>query len=131
MENNNEKFKYSYSAPTQNETREIENIRKQYLPLSNRQKKYEELKNLDKKVRLTPLIIFSIIGIVCVLIFGSGMAMVLEFQKLIGGIVLSVLGAVLLLCDYFFYRFLAKKFKEKYSERILKLSDELLKEKDK
>ena len=73
---NNEKFKYSYSAPTQDETREIENIRKQYLPLSNRQKKYEELKNLDKKVRLTPLIIFALIGIVCVLIFGSGMVMV-------------------------------------------------------
>lgn len=128
---NNEKFKYSYSAPTQDETREIENIRKQYLPLSNRQKKYEELKNLDKKVRLTPLIIFALIGIVCVLIFGSGMAMVLEFKKIISGIILSVFGAVCLLGDYFLYRFLIRKFKEKYAKRILEISEELLNEKDK
>ena len=98
---NNKRFNYSYSAPTENETREIENIRNEYLPLTLRQKKYEELKKIDKRVKLLPFIVSMVLTILSILVLGFGLSLVLEYKNYIIGPIL------------FCYKVLAKKVYEK------------------
>ena len=52
-----EKFKYSYSAPSERERKEIEYIQKQYQKKDERQLKLERLRNLDNKVKSFPALI--------------------------------------------------------------------------
>ena len=127
---NNKRFNYSYSAPTENETREIENIRNEYLPLTLRQKKYEELKKIDKRVKLLPFIVSMVLTILSILVLGFGLSLVLEYKNYIIGPILFCLGIFCLVMTYFIKFWLKKFMKKKYSNRILTLSEELLNEKD-
>ena len=51
-----EKFEYKYSAPTMEERREIDSIRSQYLPKDKSLTKMDQLRQLDRKVKNTPII---------------------------------------------------------------------------
>ena len=120
------KFEYSFSAPTANERKEIEDIRKQYSEKQEKNKKLERLKLLDKKVKNLPVALSISAGIVGTLIFGTGLAMILEWNKLIWGAIVCAVGIVPIILAYFLYKKTYTKLKDKYGKEILKLSDELL-----
>ena len=124
----NNEFKYNYTAPTQKERTMIEHIKKQYEEKSEHSKKMERLRKLDSQVKNPPAIIALVFGIVGVLIFGFGLAMILEWGILLWGIILCVVGCIPMSLAYLIYNIIYQKQKEKYSEQILKLSSELLNE---
>ena len=123
----NEKFNYTYSAPTEKQKREIEQIRRQYLEKENKNDdKFIRLKRLNSIVKNGATIVALILGVIGVLIFGTGMSLVLEFEKLILGIVVACIGVIPIAIAAPVYNVVFKHNKKKYGEEILRLSEQLL-----
>ena len=127
MQENNNKFSFTYSAPTEAERREIETIRRQYKVEEKAQGGVERLRTLHSKVVGTATAISLAFGVGGTLIFGGGMALALEFDKLVVGIILSVIGAIPMALAYPMYKRVLDDGKRKYGDEILRLSEELLK----
>ena len=119
-------FEYKYVAPTNEERKEIESIRKSYLPQNNDVYKLNRLRRLDSVVKRIPIIIALTIGVVGMLIFGLGLTLVLEWNLLAWGAVVGILGAVIMIGVYPLYLRASRYFKEKHSKEILEISEELL-----
>lgn len=128
MDNKKDEFNYTYSAPNKSEREEVEDIRKKYLPKSQNETKLQMLKRLDNRVKNVPTVWSLCIGIVGTLFFGLGLTMILEWNVLVWGVIVAIVGAIPMLLAYPVYRCVNKKVTEKYREDILKLSDELLNE---
>ncbi len=126
MQNDNNKFSFTYSAPTEVERREIESIRRQYKLDDGAENKIERLKKLHSKVVGSATAASLCAGIVGMLVFGLGMALVLEFGRIALGIAVSILGIPLLALAYPIYRRVKNFGKKKYGDEILRLSDEIL-----
>lgn len=125
------KFEYNYSAPTEEERGEIENIRSRYVPVGKAESGLARLRKLDGKVKNPPLILALIIGIAGTLIFGLGMTFSIEWGNVYAGIPLCLVGAVMIALNPFIHKkFLAAR-KKKYGDEILNLSAELLKKDEK
>ena len=123
----NEKFNYTYSAPTEKQKREIEQIRRQYLEKENKNDdKFIRLKRLNSIVKNGATIVALILGVIGVLIFGTGMSLVLEFEKLVLGIVVACIGVIPIAIAAPVYNVVFKHNKKKYGEEILRLSEQLL-----
>jgi len=123
----NEKFNYTYSAPTEKQKREIEQIRRQYLEKENKNDdKFIRLKRLNSIVKNGATIVALILGVMGVLIFGTGMSLVLEFEKLVLGIVVACIGVIPIAIAAPVYNVVFKHNKKKYGEEILRLSEQLL-----
>jgi hypothetical protein len=123
------KFEYSYSAPTEAERKEIESIRRQYVAEEKREETdMEKLRRLDAKVRNMPTMYALIMGVFGILVFGLGLAMVLEWGMMLWGIVVMVVGALPMGLAYPIYQFTLKEGKKKYGAEILELSEKLLNE---
>lgn len=121
------KFEYSYSAPTEAERKEIESIKKQYMAEEKREETdMEKLRRLDAKVKNMPTMYALIVGIFGTLLFGLGLAMVLEWEMMLWGIVVMVIGAIPAGLAYPIYQFTLKEGKKKYGAEILELSEKLL-----
>ncbi|MBQ7923791.1 MAG: hypothetical protein IJ329_00635 [Clostridia bacterium] len=126
---NDNQFHYNYTAPTQSERKEIEALQKKYLPKEKREtNRLEKLRALDKKVHDFPTALGIIFGVVGTLIFGLGLTMILEWELLVLGSFVSVIGLVPLALAHPIYKKALQKRKEKYSEEILSISKELLDE---
>lgn len=121
-----EKFDYKYSAPTEEERREIDNIRRQYTPRDKTETKLDRLRKLDSKVKNTAVAVSLCFGIIGCLIFGLGLSMVLEWNMYIWGTVVTIVGVVPIAAAYPVYKYALNKGKQKYAKEILELSDELL-----
>jgi len=126
---NKEGFSFTYSAAQQ---QEVENIRKKYLP--KEEDKMERLRKLHgiptQKAQAASLTV----GIVGVLIMGTGMSLVMtNIAAVLGslamviGIAVGIAGMVLAALAYPLYNRVLKKQREKVAPEILRLSDELLK----
>lgn len=126
MQNQQDKFEYTYSAPTERERKEIMSIRRQYEDKPTTDGKLERLRRLDTIVKNRCMIFSLTLGVIGCLIFGLGLAFVLEFEQLALGIISSFVGAVVMLFAYPLYCSIHKKDKAKYGEEIIKLSQELL-----
>ena len=124
------KFNYTYSVPTEKERREIEYIKNQYLKVNCKDDKYLRLKKLDNKVKQTPTAISLTLGIIGILIFGLGFSMVLEWNIIIWGVVVSIFGCVPMILAYPTYNIISKKLKDKHKDEIIQLSEELLNDKN-
>ena len=124
-----EGFTYSYSAPTEEERREIVAIRSQYAARSESDRALERVKLLDKKVRRLPLWLCGLQAAAGVLIFGGGMALCLEVAAvaaIAGGIALSIAGAALCGLAHLTKKCARRRLKEKYGDEILRLTEQLL-----
>ena len=128
MENDN-KFSFTYSAPTEAERREIEGIRRQYKPEDENENKIERLRKLHSAVLGRATAVSLAFGVAGVLIFGGGMALALEFEMLVIGIILASLGAIPMAFAYPMYKSEIAKGKAKHGDEIIRLSDEILGEK--
>ena len=126
QETNDNKFKYSYSAPTELERREIESIKKNYEGGDSESSKLSRLRKLDAFVNNSAMAAGISIGVIGLLIFGLGMSLGLEWQIYLWGILLAALGAVPIAAAYPLYKFVLNRNKKKYGSEILSLSKELL-----
>ncbi len=127
MENN--QFNYTYSAPTEEERKEIASIRKQYAPVEQTETKLQRLRRLDKLVKNTPTITALTLGIVGCLIFGLGLTFILEWQIWLWGVVCMAVGAIPMAISYPIYKYILTRYKRRYGAEILKLSEEILNDK--
>lgn len=122
-----EKFKFEYNAPTEQERKEIESIKNQYLPKDEKSIKFEKLKKLDNKVKNIPVAISISLGIIGSLIFGLGMTFFLEWVDLwILGIPCAIIGLIIVILAYPLHIKISSKLKAKYKDEIINLSNELL-----
>ena len=124
-----EKFEYKYEAPTIEERKEIDSIRRAYLPENKQMSKIDRLRYLDNKVKSIPMIWGLTLGVIGTLLFGTGLTFFLEWTHLwFIGIPFSVIGVLPIAFAYPVYMYLLKKYKAKYGPEIVRLSNELLKE---
>lgn len=123
---NNDKFTYTYSAPTEAERREIESIRRQYVAEDREVSKADRLRSLHSAVVGKATAVSLALGVVGTLVFGGGMALALEFDMLLIGIVLAIIGSIPIALAYPIYKRLYASGKRKYGDEIIRLSDELL-----
>lgn len=124
-------FNFKYTAPSQEERKEIDSIRRQYAPQEKTETKMEKLRRLDALVKNTAIIWSLCLGVVGALIFGLGLTMVLEWSVWLWGIALMIIGSVPMAIAYPVYKAVLQKYKNRYGEEILRLSEELLNENDK
>ena len=128
MSEENKNFSYPCRAPTAEERREIEGIRRQYGAAGERDD-LTKLRALDARVKNTAKIWGISLGVSGTLIFGLGLSMILEWEIFAWGALVAAVGAVVLGAAYPAYRFFLKKGKDRYREEILRLSEKLLQEK--
>lgn len=126
MQNDNNKFSFTYSAPTEVERREIENIRRQYKPEEQSENKIERLRKLHSRVVGAATATSLCSGVIGLLIFGTGMALVLEFGKLLLGVILAAISVFPIAIAYPIYKRVMDNGKKKYGEEIIRLSDDIL-----
>ncbi len=120
---------YSYFAPTEDERREVESIRKMYLDQERENDKLTRLRKLNARVKNTAMCVSLSVGIVGLLLFGGGMSLTLMQGNYVWGIILSLIGIVPIAIAHPVYNALLKRGKKKYGEEILRLSGEILNEK--
>ena len=125
----NDKFEYKYSAPTQKERKEVDSIRSQYLPKEEVMTNIDRLRDLDKKVKNPTLIISLTLWIIGTLKFGLGLTFVLEWAKMVVGVILMLVGGIVLGFAYPVYNKTLHKLKAKYGSTIIELSNQILNEK--
>lgn len=123
-----DKFTYNYTSPTKNERREIEYIKNSYSEKSQEETSLERLRKLDAKVKNPPMIIGLTLGICGILIFGLGLTMILEWNMMLFGIIVMLIGCVPMAVAYPVYNLIFSKNKKKYGDEILKISAKLLDE---
>ena len=126
---NNENFSFTYSAAQQ---KEIENIRKNYLP--KEEDKMEQLRKLHAYPTQKAQTASIAIGVIGALVMGTGMSLAMtEIGAVLGnfamvlGIAVGMVGMVLVALAYPIYNRVLKKQRKKIAPDILRLSDELLK----
>ena len=127
----NNQFNFKYVAPTEEEKKEIDSIRRQYLPQEHVESKMDRLRRLDSLVKNTAIIWSLCLGVVGTLVLGLGLTMILEWSVWLWGIVLMAVGSVPVAIAYPVYKWVLKKYKNRYGAEILRLSEELLNENDK
>ncbi len=123
-----EQFNFKYTAPTEEERKEIDSIRRQYSKQEKTETKFERLKRLDGIVKNTAVIWALVLGVLGCLVFGLGLTMILEWNLILYGVILMVAGSVPMAISYPIYNWLINKGKRKYGDEILRLSEELLNE---
>lgn len=129
---NKENFSFTYSAQQQ---KEVEAIRKKYLP--KEENKMEQLRKLHAIPTQKAQTAALIVGILGVLIMGTGMSFTMtDLGAVLGsyrafsmviGIAVGLVGMVPVALAYPIYNRVLKKQREKIAPEILRLSDELLK----
>lgn len=122
MEQNNSSFRYTYSAPQQEE---IKKIRQKYLP--KEEDKMAQLRRLDQSATNKGTTAALIAGIVGALILGLGMSCAMVWELFVIGIFIGVIGIALIAMAYPLYLRITKVEREKIAPEIMRLTDELMK----
>lgn len=123
-ERKDKKFEYSYRAPTEEERREIECIRRFY---GGQEEKFVRLKKLDARVRNVAAGCALSMGVFGCLVFGLGMSMILAWDLTAAGIAVATAGIVPMLSANPVYNAVLNRNKKKYGDEILRLAEELKK----
>lgn len=126
---NKENFSFTYSAQQQ---KEIEAIRKKYLP--QEEDKMEQLRRLHAVPAQKAQSAAITMGVIGVLILGTGMSLVMtELGTMLGslamvvGVLVGVVGMALVALAYPTYNRVLKRQRSRIAPEILRLTDELLK----
>lgn len=129
MENQNETFRYAYSASEQEEVRRI---REKYMPQED--DKMEQLRKLHGSAGKKAQSRSITLGVVGALVLGTGMSLFMtDLSMLLGswamfvGIPVGVLGLLLVALAYPVYTRTLKRERQRIAPEILRLTDELLK----
>lgn len=108
-----------------------ESIAKEYAPKNN--SKIIALKKLDGKAKLPAEIFAYTFGIISALVAGTGMCLAMQvigsgLTMMVLGIVIGLIGFTGTAVNYFIYKKLLKKGKEKYAYEIVELAKEISEE---
>lgn len=125
MNKENEPFRYTYSAPSERERREIEEIRRAYRPQAD-EDKLKRLRRLNARVKNVAMCVSLSLGAGGLLLFGLGLTLTLAWGNYAAGIFVALLGVFPMAAANPVHRLLLKRGKAKYGEEILRLSEELL-----
>lgn len=109
----------------------VEKIRTQYTEKQHTE--LDELKALDKKVKLPAKVFAYIFGTISALVMGFGMSLVMtDIANKIGisnpfvtGIIIGILGMLMAIVNYPIYKGILFSRKKKYAEKIIALSDKI------
>lgn len=125
-------FKYTYSAKEQDE---IKRIRQKYQ--TQEEDGISRLRRMDEEVTSKATAMALVIGVVGVLIMGTGMSLIMtelstilgmtELAGMVGGILTGTVGIILIALAYPVYSKRIKKERERIAPEILRLSEELMK----
>ncbi|MDE6397900.1 MAG: hypothetical protein K2L51_01110 [Clostridiales bacterium] len=118
----NESFRYAYSAPTEEERKEIIGIRNSYTAAPKEVSPLEQLRALDARVRRFALILALALGIGGSLLFGTGFALFSEWGRRALGVVVGCIGIACMALAYPAHRIALKKQQAKYAAEIERLS---------
>ncbi len=130
QENKNTPFDYTYTAPTEEERKAVESIRRKYMQTEDKtSEKLKKMKALDEKIKNTATIWGLILGIVGTLLFGFGLSLILEWNDIVWGSVVAVIGLIPVGVAYPVYQKIFARGKKKYGAQILALAEEILAEK--
>jgi hypothetical protein len=119
-------FTYSYQSLSIDEQKDVRNIRNRYLKKDKIEEKKIKLQKLDKRVKHLPIVILSISIVIGTLIFGTGLAYILTFEKLEIGVPISIIGIVVIVLSFFIKKMVQRKLKYKYKDEIIALANEIL-----
>lgn len=114
-----------------NQNTQIEQIRASYIP-KQEPTKFEQLKQLDKKVKNPAKIFAYVFGSVSALVLGTGMCLamgVIDTTLNIAmplGVGIGLVGMALMGVNYPIHKSILKKRINKYSQQVIELSDSLL-----
>lgn len=122
----NKEFRYTYTAPNEEERREIASIRRQYLSKEEAMTPVERLRELDARVKNLPMIVGLVLGVIGCLLFGLGMSMILVWDIVALGVIVAFLGCVPIALAYPAYHRLYEERRQTYAPEILRISEELL-----
>ena len=111
----------------------VQKIRTQYTEKEHTQ--LDELKELDEKVKRPAAVFSYVFGTISALIMGCGMSLVMTdigaqlgmTETMVPGIVIGVVGMVMAIANYPMYNKLLASRRKKYADRIIALSDKLMK----
>ena len=118
----NETFSYTYSSVHREE---IEKIRNKYI--EEQENDLITLRRLDNYITNTATYASIFVGIIGVLVFGTGLSLVLSFSKYVLGIIVGFCGLVIMGMGLFVNKAILNKLRKKYANKIIELSDKLLK----
>lgn len=117
----------------ENQNKYVTKVRDSYMP--HESTKLDELKELDKKVKLFPTVFAYIFGSVAALVLGLGMCFAM---KIIGvslmsstalmtvGVIIGCVGIALCIANYYIYKAILNSRKKKFGSQIINISNELL-----
>ena len=111
----------------------VQSIRTQYTEKEHTQ--LDELKALDKKVRRPANLFAWCLGIISVIVMGTGMSLTMtEIGSMIGmketmlpGIAIGVVGMAMAAANYPLHKKILGSRRRKYADQIMELSDQLMK----
>ena len=112
----------------QNKKKEIEEIRTKYLPKT--ENKLDKIRKLDESATRKATIQSIVVSLISSLIFGFGLYCVLVWKdsQFIQGIIIGIVGLCGMLLAFPLYSHILKVQRNKISEKIISLSDELIDE---
>lgn len=111
----------------------VQKIRTQYTEKEHSQ--LDALKELDTKVKRPANVFAYVFGSISAIIMGSGMSLVMTdigtqlgmTETMVPGIVIGVIGMVMAIVNYPMYKKILASRRKKYADKIIALSDELMK----
>lgn len=120
--NGNDNFEYTYQSKEKSEAIKIRN---KYI---SEESKLDTLKRLDKAVTRRGKIVAVIVGIIGLLVFGTGMCFATIWNDIVLAIITGTVGAMIMGLAYPVYTLITSSRKKKLAPEIIKLSDEIINE---
>ena len=111
----------------------VQKIRTQYTEKEHTQ--LDELKALDTKVKRPANVLAYAFGTVSAIVMGAGMSLVMTdigtqlgmAETMVPGIVIGIIGMAMAIANYPMYKKILNSRRRKYANRIIELSDKLMK----
>ncbi len=124
---NEDGFSYKYSA---HEQEEIRRIREKYTEKEKSLSKLDIIKKLDKSVTDAATVASLVVGIIGILVMGTGMSLVMVWggDYMLAGIIIGLIGIALVAAAYPIYNSVIRAKRKKIAPEILRLTDELIEE---
>lgn len=117
----------------------VQKIRTQYMEKDSSKKNLDLLRELDAEVKRPANIFGYVFGSIAAIVMGTGMSLVMtDIGAQLGitasmpiGIAIGVVGMLMAIFNYPVYKKILSSRKEKYADRILKLSEKIMAEEEK
>lgn len=112
----------------------VQKIRTQYMEKDSSQQELDLLRELDAEVKRPANVFGYIFGSIGAIIMGTGMSLVMtDLGTYLGignsmplGIGIGIVGMIIAIINYPIYKNILSSRKEKYADRILKLSEKIM-----